>query len=202
MKKILFTGFEPFGGERVNPSWEAVRLLTGEINGAEIIKASVCVEYAGSGAAIRALIDRHAPDAVVCCGQAGGRKSVTPEFCAINMDHADSPDNAGETRRYAPISKDGPAAYFTSAPVEKIVAAANAAGLACAPSFHAGAYVCNHIYYTLLDIVAREKSPRMGLFIHVPYVPAQTAGRDAPSMELADIARALETAAGVIADNL
>jgi pyroglutamyl-peptidase len=202
MKKILFTGFEPFGGEKINPSWEAVRLMPDETGGAAIIKAPICVEYAGSGPALRALIEKHAPDAVVCCGQAGGRKSVTPEMCAINMDHAGVSDNAGETRRYAPISRDGAAAYFTSAPVEKIVAAAAEMGLPCAPSFHAGTYVCNHIYYTLLDMVAREKTPRMGLFIHVPYIPGQTIGRDAPSMELRDIARVLETAAGIIAESL
>lgn len=201
MKKILFTGFEPFGGEAINPSWEAVRLIPDEIHGAQIIKEEVCVEYARSGEKVLALIEKHSPDAVVCCGQAGGRKSVTPEMCAINMDHAKAPDNIGEVRTYSPICENGPAAYFSTAPVEKIVAAAENAGLACAPSFHAGTYVCNHIFYTLLQAVA-EKKTGMGLFIHVPYIPSQVEGKDLPAMELSEIAKVLAIAAEKIAEAL
>jgi len=201
MKKILFTGFEPFGGEAINPSWEAVRLMPDSAGCARIIKEEVCVEYARSGRDILALIEKHAPDAVVCCGQAGGRKAVTPEMCAINMDHAKAPDNCGEVRAYSPICENGPAAYFTTAPVKEIVAAAEAMGLACAPSFHAGTYVCNHIFYTLLQAVA-EKKTGMGLFIHVPYIPSQVEEKDLPCMELTDIAKVLTVAAEKIAEKL
>lgn len=196
MKKILFTGFEPFGGEKVNPSWEAVRRMPDTIGGAQIVKAQLCVEYARSAEAIRALIAEHKPDAAVCCGQAGGRRAVTPEVCAINRDHADAPDNAGEVRRYEEIVPGGESAYFTALPVEKLVDAVKAAGVACAPSFSAGTYVCNHIYYTLLSAMPR------GLFVHVPFVPEQTAGREAPFMELADMAKALFIIAGAIAENI
>lgn len=196
MKKILFTGFEPFGGEKVNPSWEAVRRMPDTIGGAQIVKARLCVEYARSAEAIRALIAEHKPDAAVCCGQAGGRRAVTPEVCAINRDHADAPDNAGEVRRYAEIVPGGESAYFTALPVEKLVDAVKAAGVACAPSFSAGTYVCNHVYYTLLSLMPR------GLFVHVPFVPEQTAGREAPSMELNDMAKALFIIAGAIAENI
>lgn len=196
MKKILFTGFEPFGGEKVNPSWEAVRRMPDTIGGAQIVKAQLCVEYARSAEAIRALIAEHKPDAAVCCGQAGGRRAVTPEVCAINRDHADAPDNAGEVRRYEEIVPGGESAYFTALPVEKLVDAVKAAGIACAPSFSAGTYVCNHIYYTLLSAMPR------GLFVHVPFVPEQTAGREAPFMELADMAKALFIIAGAIAENI
>ena len=200
MKKILFTGFQPFGGEKINPSWEAVRLMPDEIGGAEIIKEEVCVEYAKSGPDILALIEKHAPDAVVCCGQAGGRKAVTPETCAINMDHAKAADNCGEVRMYSPISENGPAAYFTDAPVKEIVEAAEAAGLACAPSFHAGTYVCNHIFYTILD--AKENGLiKSALFIHVPYISSQVEGKDLPSMELDEIARVLTIAAEKITES-
>lgn len=196
MKKILFTGFEPFGGEKVNPSWEAVRRMPDTIGGAQIVKARLCVEYARSAEAIRALIAEHKPDAAVCCGQAGGRRAVTPEVCAINRDHADAPDNAGEVRRYAEIVPGGESAYFTALPVEKLVDAVKAAGVACAPSFSAGTYVCNHVYYTLLSLMPR------GLFVHVPFVPEQTAGREAPSVELNDMAKALFIIAGAIAENI
>lgn len=196
MKKILFTGFEPFGGEKVNPSWEAVRRMPDVIGGAQIVKAQVCVEYARSAETLRALIAEHKPEAAVCCGQAGGRRAVTPEVCAINRDHADAPDNAGDVRRYAEIIPGGENAYFTALPVKKLVDAVKAAGIACAPSFSAGTYVCNHIYYTLLSVMSR------GLFVHVPFIPEQAAGRDAPSMELDDMASALAIIAGEIAENI
>lgn len=196
MKKILFTGFEPFGGEEVNPSWEAVRRMPDIIGGAQIVKEKVCVEYARSAEVIRALIAEHKPDVAVCCGQAGGRRAVTPEVCAINRDHADAPDNAGEVRRYAEIIPGGESAYFTALPVEKLVDAVKAAGLACAPSFSAGTYVCNHIYYTLLSVMPR------GLFVHVPFIPEQTMGRNVPSMKLNDIAKALAIIADAIAEDI
>ena len=196
MKKILITGFEPFGGETINPSWEAVKLIPDIINGAEMIKVPVCVEYEKSGITLKNLISEHAPDAVICCGQAGGRKAVTPEVCAINRDHAEAPDNAGETRRYAEIIPGGENAYFTALPVEKMVENVKAVGITCAPSFSAGTYVCNHIYYTLLSTM------KNGLFVHVPFIPEQVEGKNLPAMELSDIAKAVEMIAGTVADYL
>lgn len=196
MKKILFTGFEPFGGEKINPSWEAVRLLPDEINGVSIIKKQVCVEYAKSGEVLKTLIAEYAPDAVVCCGQAGGRRAVTPEMIAVNFDHAEAPDNCGEVRRYAPIAVGGEKAYFTALPVEKMVDAVKAADIPCAPSFSAGTYVCNHIYYTLLSIMEK------GLFVHVPFIPEQVEGKNLPAIELEKIAKAIEIIAGVVAEAL
>lgn len=178
MKKILFTGFEPFGGEQINPSWEAVRRLPDEIGGARIIKAQLCVEYARSGEQLNALIAEHSPDIVVCCGQAGGRRAVTPEVCAINRDHAEAPDNAGVVRRYAEIIPGGANAYFTALPVEKLVDAVRAEDIPCAPSFSAGTYVCNHIYYTLLSVMQN------GLFVHVPFIPRQVEGKTCPRWSL------------------
>ena len=198
--KILITGFEPFGGESVNPAWLAVEKLE-DTPGAQIEKMLLPVCFEAAGNAVREKLLALRPDAVIMVGQAGGRKSVTPEMCAINMDHAKAPDNIGEVRIYSPICENGPAAYFTTAPVEKIVAAAEAAGLACAPSFHAGTYVCNHIFYTLLQAVA-EKKTGMGLFIHVPYIPSQAEGKDLPSMELSEIAKVLAMAAEKIAETL
>lgn len=193
MKKILFTGFEPFGGETVNPSWEAVRLLPDEINGAQIIKARVCVEYARSEVQLKALIREHEPDIVVCCGQAGGRRAVTPEVCAINRDHADAPDNAGEVRRYSEIIPGGEGIYFAKLPVEKLVENVKAAGIPCAPSFSAGTYVCNHIYYTLRTMTGN------GLFVHVPYEKKQIEGRDLPALDMEEIAEAIKIIAETLA---
>lgn len=196
MKKILFTGFEPFGGESINPSWEAVKLLPDEINGVQIIKVPVCVEYARSGEVLKELISGHNPDAVVCCGQAGGRRAVTPEMVAVNFDHAEAPDNIGEVRRYSRIEPEGPNAYFTVLPVEKMVDAVKAEDIPCAPSFSAGTYVCNHIYYTLLGIMEK------GLFVHVPFIPEQVVGKNFPAIELEKIAKAIKIIASVVADEI
>ena len=196
MKKILFTGFEPFGGESINPSWEAVKLLPDEINGVQIIKVPVCVEYARSGEVLKTLIAEHNPDAVVCCGQAGGRRAVTPEMIAVNFDHAEAPDNIGEVRRYSKIEPEGLNAYFTALPVEKMVDRVKAEDIPCAPSFSAGTYVCNHIYYTLLGIMEK------GLFVHVPFIPEQVVGKNFPAIELEKIARAIEIIASVVAEEI
>lgn len=192
--RILITGFEPFGGEKINPSWEAVSRLPDKIGGAEIVKRRLPVSYVGSEAALARLVGELKPDYVVATGQAGGRTGISVECCALNRDHANAPDNGGETRLYAPIAESGPAAYFTDAPVERIVGAVCEAGLPCAPSFSAGTYVCNHVYYRLLASMGR------GLFVHVPFIPAQVTDGDRPSMELTDIARAIEIAVRVIAD--
>ena len=185
MKRILVTGFEPFGGETVNPSWEAVRALPEEIPGGRLVKAQIPVEYEKSGAELRRLLEKENPDLTILCGQAGGRKWVCVECCAINRDHAQAPDNAGEVRRYRPIAPEGPAAYFTDLPVEKMVAEAQAAGVPCEPSFSAGTYVCNHLYYTLLS------KGRRGCFIHVPYSAEQARDTQRPYLEITQMTQGI-----------
>ncbi len=187
--RILTTGFEPFGRETINPSWEAVSRLPDEIHGIEIVKRRLPVSYAASEALLAHLMDEISPGYVIATGQAGGRTGVSVECCALNRDHADAPDNDGDRRQFAPITKNGTAAFFTGAPVERIVAAVRAENLACAPSFSAGTYVCNHVYYRLLERTGRA------LFLHVPFIPAQVPGGEKPSMELTDIVRAFEIAA-------
>lgn len=189
---ILMTGFEPFGAEKINPSWEAVALLPEKIGDVEIVKRRLPVTYAGSEATLRRLLDEIKPDYTICTGQAGGRTGVSVECCAINRDHAEAPDNAGERRLFTPISASGAAAYFTDAPVERIIETACAAGFACNPSFSAGTYVCNHVYYRLLA------SSGHGLFLHVPFIPAQVPGGEKPSMALSTIVEILLIAVGVV----
>lgn len=194
--RILITGFEPFGGEHINPSWEAVSRLPDKIGGAEIVKRRLPVSYAGSEAALARLIDELKPGYVIATGQAGGRTGISVECCALNRDHTEMSDNDGDRRLYAPIAEGGSAALFTDAPAARIIEAVREAGLPCAPSFSAGTYVCNHVYYRLLSSMGR------GLFVHVPFVPAQVPGGDRPTMELPDIARALEIIANQILTSL
>lgn len=194
MKKILFTGFAPFGGETINPSFEAVRRLPERIGDTRILREEIPVEYRGSEETLRELVLRLRPDLAVLCGQAGGRDAVTPEYCALNLDHAGAPDNAGEIRRYRRIREDGPEALVTPLPFSRIIDAVTAAGVPCRPSFSAGTYVCNHLYYTLLSMGVP------GIFVHVPYLPEQVGGREGiPSLPLEEMTRALNAVAALLA---
>ena len=198
---ILFTGFEPFGGETVNPALEAVRLLPDSAGGMPIRRLRLPTSFRYAGETLLEAVDAWRPEAVVCVGQAGGRKTVTPEKVAINYIDARIPDNDGAQPADVPIRADGPAAYFATLPVRAIDEAIRAAGVPCAVSYSAGCYVCNFVMYTLLDHLARTAPDVLGGFIHVPYAAEQTAGKPAgtPSLTVAQMTQALACAAGVIA---
>lgn len=198
---ILFTGFEPFGGETVNPALEAVRRLPDSAAGVPIRKLRLPTSFRRAGETLLEAVDAWRPKAVVCVGQAGGRKTVTPEKVAINYIDARIPDNDGAQPADVPIRADGPAAYFATLPVRAIDEAIRAAGVPCAVSYSAGCYVCNFVMYTLLDHLARTAPDVLGGFIHVPYAAEQTAGKPAgtPSLTVAQMTQALTCAAGVIA---
>lgn len=189
MKKLLITGFEPFGGESINPSWEAVKLLPDEINGYSLTKLLIPVVF-GEGAekvinASRVLC----PDVVLSIGQAAGRKAVTPELVGINLRHSTEPDNGGNKPMDEQIILGGENAYFSTLPVRKISDAINSAGVPSKVSYTAGAYVCNDVIYTLLAHFKDSKT-RVG-FIHIPYCTEQN---KVPSMELSEIVKALTVA--------
>lgn len=198
---ILFTGFEPFGGETVNPALEAVRRLPDSAAGVPIRRLRLPTSFRRAGETLLEAVDAWRPEAVVCVGQAGGRKAVTPEKIAINYIDARIPDNDGAQPADVPIRADGPAAYFATLPVRAIDEAIRAAGVPCAVSYSAGCYVCNFVMYTLLDHLARTAPDVLGGFIHVPYAAEQTAGKPAgtPSLTVAQMTQALTCAAGVIA---
>lgn len=198
---ILFTGFEPFGGETVNPALEAVRRLPDSAAGVPIRRLRLPTSFRRAGETLLEAVDAWRPEAVVCVGQAGGRKTVTPEKVAINYIDARIPDNDGAQPADVPIRADGPAAYFATLPVRAIDEAIRAAGVPCAVSYSAGCYVCNFVMYTLLDHLAQTAPDVLGGFIHVPYAAEQTAGKPAgtPSLTVAQMTQALTCAAGVIA---
>ena len=186
MAKILLTAFEPFGGEAINPSLEIIRRLAGRT---DIDVLAVPVTFAGSAQAVLPRLPGH--DAVVMLGQAKGRKGLTVERVAINVDDASMPDNAGDAPCDRPIVPDGPAAYFSTLPVKAMAEAIRAEGLPASVSNSAGTYVCNHLMYSVLHAL-REANVRAG-FIHVPALPEQTVGHpEIPSMTLDDMARGIE----------
>ena len=186
MKKLLITGFEPFGGESINPSWQAVELLPSEINGYSLTKMCIPVVFGTAAETVIRAADELLPDVILCIGQAGGRAAVTPELVGINLRHAKTPDNIGNQPNDEKICKDGADAYFSTLPVRRVSDAISAIGIPSSVSYSAGSYVCNDVFYTLLNRFKNTET-RVG-FIHIPYSTEQ--GKS-PSMELADAIRAI-----------
>lgn len=190
-KKLLVTGFEPFGKETINPSWEAVRLLPDQIGGIAVDKLLVPTVFGLAAETVLARAKETQPDAILCVGQAGGRAAVTPEVVGINLREASIPDNAGQQPINEPVVIGGPAAYFATLPVREMVSAVRDAGLPCSLSYSAGAFVCNDLLYGLLHHYSGS-AVRIG-FVHVPFLPQQ-AKEGVPSLPLEDIARVLTAA--------
>lgn len=204
MKKILLTGFEPFGPDTVNPSWEAVALLPEQMQGVSIARRKMPVEYDRVAPLLEEAIREEQPDAVICVGQAGGRAMLTPEFVAINWKDASVPDNAGVLFTGNKIYEDGPDAYFATVPVKAMAAAMREAGVPAAVSYTAGAYVCNNIMYHLLYLLAHRFPEVKGGFIHIPFACDQVLNRPAstPSLPLEQMAKGLEAAVRAAAKSL
>ena len=167
MTKVLLTGFEPFGKASLNPSAEIVKRISGD----NIVTAILPVAYAQSAERLLALIAEHNPDVVICLGQAEGRKEITPERVAINLDDARLADNEGVFRNDVKILENGLDAYFSTLPVKEIVEAIKAAGVPAAVSLSAGAFLCNHVFYIAQNKFAGTKV-RSG-FVHVPLMDEQ-----------------------------
>ena len=195
MKKILITGFAPFMGGSVNPSWEAVKEIEAP-EGVELIKRAIPVVFGKAIDVLLEIVKEEQPDAVICVGLAQGRAAVTPERVAINVNDARGADNDGNVPVDEPIRPDGPAAYFTKLPLKVIVGAIEAAGVKAAVSNSAGTYVCNNIMYGLLYAIERQYPQMLGGFIHVP-ASTDMAGEipeGTPVMEKADIVKGLTVA--------
>lgn len=191
MKKLLITGFDPFGGERINPSWEAVKLLPETIGEYALTKLQIPTVFGLAAEAVLAAARDLSPDVILSVGQAGGRKAITPEVIGINLREAGIPDNMGNRPVNTPVIAGGPDACFATVPVREMVKSITSAGLPAALSFSSGAFVCNDVLYTLLHHY-RCTETRVG-FIHVPFLPEQ-AKENVPSMALSQIVRGLTAA--------
>ena len=195
MKKLLVTGFDPFGGSAVNPAREAVMALPDTVGEWSLTKLEIPTVFGLAAERTLRAAEALVPDAVLCVGQAGGRRAVTPEVVAINLREASIPDNQGNQPQNIPVAEDGPAAYFATLPIRDMVAAVREAGISANLSYSAGAFVCNDLLYTLLHHY-RDTDVRVG-FIHIPYLPEQ-AGEGVPSMPLDAIVTALTAAIGAL----
>ncbi|WP_437611443.1 pyroglutamyl-peptidase I [Erwinia sp. V71] len=196
MKTVLITAFEPFGGEAINPSWEAVRQLDElRLDGARIVARQLPCVFGESLNTLYAALDQLQPDLVIAVGQAGGRTDISVERVAINVDDARISDNQGNQPVDQPIVAEGPAAWLSTLPIKAMVAALRDAGIPASVSQTAGTYVCNHVMYGLLHRLAQQGGQVRGGFIHIPYLPQQAANLPGMASMAADtVVQALKIA--------
>ena len=193
--KILVTGFDPFGGEPINPAIESVKRLPKEIEGAEIIALEIPTVVHKSLQVIQDAVKKYEPDMVLSIGQAGGRSDITVERIGINIDDCRIKDNEGNQPIDEPIFKDGPAAYFVNLPIKAIVEEIRKIGIPASVSNTAGTFVCNHVTYGVRHMLELEGKGRKSGFIHIPYLPQQVVEKvGQPSMALDDIVKGLTAA--------
>jgi len=197
MRKLLLTGFEPFGGESVNPSWEIARSLDGEqVGGYLVVARQLPVIWNQALEVMEGLIDELSPDVIVAMGQSGGRAEICPERVAINVSDSPSADNAGVVMTDEPIGNGGPVAYWSTLSIKAMVAAMREAGVPARVSNTAGTYLCNHVMYGTLHLLTRRGLGIPSGFIHVPGLPEQMAPRSKgePSLGLETQVRGIRAA--------
>jgi len=186
MPTILLTGFEPFGGEAINPSQEIVRALDGEIvDGHRIVGAILPVAFAATVPMLEDLLDAHRPVLVLALGQAGGRSEMALERVAVNLIDARIADNDGIQPIDAAVVEGAPGAYFSNLPVKAITRRLRELGIPTAPSLSAGSFVCNQVFFALAHLLVTRHPQARGGFVHVPWLPQQaTRYPGQPSMAL------------------
>lgn len=204
--KILVTGFDPFGGEKINPALETIKRLPDTILGAQIIKLEIPTVVGKSLAKIKEAVEKENPDAVLSIGQAGGRSEITVERVGINIDDCRIPDNEGNQPIDEPVVKGGPAAYFVTVPIKAIVENIKAHNIPASISNTAGTFICNHVCYGVAHLAAQRTAagkPMKSGFIHIPFLPEQAIGKPAltPSMSLETIVSGITHALEAIVEH-
>ena len=188
--KALVTGFDPFGGDAINPSYEAVRRLPARVGMLQVMTAELPTSFMRAPRRLRALIAREQPDIVLCVGLAADRDAISVERVAVNLCHARMADNDGAQPVDKPVIVRASAAYFSTLPIASIVKALERAGLRAEMSMSAGTFVCNRVFYGLMHEAAKRKRGQHTLragFVHVPALPAANS-----EQALADLVRALQ----------
>ena len=172
--RFLLTGFQPFGPDTLNPSWEALKQIKPFRSDIELVRVEIPVSYESCSHKAFTVINEVHPDAVICFGQAAGRSGITPERIAINIDDSHAPDNDGIIRTNCPIIGNAPAAYFSTLPVRAMVKTMNESHIPCSVSCSAGNFICNHLMYTVLHYLSCHRPLTVSGFIHIPCIPEQT----------------------------
>ena len=200
--KILVTGFDPFGGEPINPAIESVKKLPDNIAGAEIIKLEIPTVKKKSIEKIEKAIEEYNPDVILSIGQAGGRFDISIERIGINLDDFRIPDNEGNQIIDEPIFPDGENSYFVKLPVKAMVQNVQKNNIPASVSYTAGTFVCNHVLYGVLYLIEKKYKGKKSGFIHIPFLPQQVVDkRNMPSMELNTIVKGLTAAIEAIVKN-
>jgi pyroglutamyl-peptidase len=195
---ILVTGFEPFGGESVNPSWRVACALEAQVlAGHRVVAAQLPTCFGTSADQLKTLLRKHRPALVLCLGQAGGRSAISLERIAINVDDARIADNAGYQPIDCPVRAKGPAAYWSTLPIKAMALALQQAGIAAQVSQTAGTFVCNHVFYALMHALrGKAYAGVRGGFVHIPFASAQCveANLGQPCMPLEEMVRGVRLA--------
>jgi pyroglutamyl-peptidase len=202
--KALFTGFEPFGGDKLNPSEILVKRFTkvdvAELSDLEIHTAILPVSFKRAEVILRKLLEEHKPDIYIGLGLWSGITYITVERVAVNVKDARIPDNDGEQPVDEPIDPEGPPAYFTTLPKKAIVKRLRENGIPAMTSNTAGTFLCNYVTYISLHHSARYGYPRKAGYMHLPLLPEQAAIKRSdwvgipPSMSLNTMIEAVKIA--------
>ena len=200
--KLLLTGFQPFGGEKINPAFEILKTLPDAIGGYELVKRELPVAYKESTKVIESLLDEELPDVVFSLGQAGGAFGLVVEKVGLNLRDANAADNDGHRASHEIIFADGDTAYYSTLPVKAMVKKIRESNVPASLSYSAGAYVCNNVLYTLLYLAQKRFTNMRCGFIHVPYFPEQIIGkRNTHYMTPEEMMRGLIAAISAITEN-
>lgn len=193
--KVLVTGFEPFGGERINPSLEVVRHLPRAVGGSRLLVAELPVVYGAASRMLRRLVALERPACVVSLGLAGGRGAVSFETRAVNLDDARIPDNDGNRPRAVAAVPGAPAVLPTKLPLRPMLARLRAAGIPVEMSSGAGTFLCNHVFYHLVEHAWRNEPSLLAGFVHLPWIAEQLAEHPgSPFLELEVLVRGIREA--------
>lgn len=195
MAKVLITGFEPFAGETLNPSWQVASALQGWQLDDEVMVSAVklpCI-FKQSLLTLEQAVNQLQPAVVIMLGQATGCSQLRLEKIASNYIDAAFADNSGQQPRNALTASHGPAAYFSNLPLNAMIRALHLQHIPAQLSLSAGSYVCNHSFYGLMHLIKNQYASIRGGFIHLPCLPEQVLNKpDTPSMELASQIKALK----------
>jgi pyroglutamyl-peptidase len=198
--KILVTGFDAFGGEKINPSALILDMLKERTKDIDLVTCQLPTVFTKSAAVVEEAITTSNPHAVISIGQAGGSVGLRVERVALNLADSGTADNEGNRPADTTISPEGPVAYWSTISVKDVVKAIREAGIPASVSYSAGTFVCNHVFYTTCNFVATHRLPIKVGFIHVPYLPEQAVGKlGVASMSLEHMVTALQNALEIVA---
>lgn len=192
MKKVMITGFEPFNGETINPSWEVAKYFE---QSPHIYPVKLPCVFDLALTHLYKQITTIQPDIIICLGQSAGNTDISVECIAINLNDASIPDNQGNQPIDHVIIQDAPLAYASTLPCKAIVQSIKNNGIPASLSYSAGTYVCNHVMYGLLHFLQQHYPECRGGFIHIPLLLEQAVHRkNAPTMALDTLTKAITIA--------